>query len=640
MPSVRDLRGCNWCLECAGGSAKRIFKQLGRRLAPGQAQKRSRGLQAFAWQLGSTTTIQLTWHTEVTYNAVYAWLTAADLGDGWALDVERVAGNGESAHPQIALAADNGESAHPPGGLVAQHPPVPPALTLPHRPLSATASCQLPPGIAVETSPSWLAFKMLCQMLPGFKSTFEQDYVCAKGKEACLGAGTYGTVCFGRRTSDEQVVAVKTLKARDEWAALGEVAILEGLRGHPNIVALLDVAATEKSIHMILEHADCDWNIRLKKVGCTHEERQGAMRDMLAGLMYIHGRDVIHSDLKPANLLVKTLAAGGLRTQLADFGCARVTRPGFFDPLPLQDVMQTGVQQGTLWYRSPEQLLGESMYDSGVDMWATGCVLAELAQLDPIFPASSQVGMLFKIFWQLGIPSGGTAETFRKLPLWDSKKYGNFPHRPWSDTLSAALGPSGVDLLGSLLVLAPADRQPANICLSHLFLIPGASPEANRCEPSQPRGPNLTDTNKMQLLCAANGSAEHCGGRGPFAVVFQDMSGDVLAWLRGDEVFRGGFAQKQPIFGQVGAWLPKRVEPTPDPGLAGAPRHITCVAPGDQVQGVSQCYCKVLPGVPRARSSMRLVGIAVARWPPPSMRWTPGRCCLCGLCPSGRPLCR
>ena len=50
------------------------------------------------------------------------------------------------------------------------------------------------------------------------------------------------------------------------------------------------------------------------------------------------------------------------------------------------------------WYRSPEILLGAEIYDLSVDLWALGCLLAEMATKEPLFPSDSDIDQLFKIF--------------------------------------------------------------------------------------------------------------------------------------------------------------------------------------------------------------------------------------------------
>lgn len=63
--------------------------------------------------------------------------------------------------------------------------------------------------------------------------------------------------------------------------------------------------------------------------------------------------------------------------KLADFGLAR----NYLFPLDTEKTKEVV----TLWYRSPELLLGDNQYDFGVDIWSIGCVLAEFVTKKPIF---------------------------------------------------------------------------------------------------------------------------------------------------------------------------------------------------------------------------------------------------------------
>ena len=58
----------------------------------------------------------------------------------------------------------------------------------------------------------------------------------------------------------------------------------------------------------------------------------------------------------------------------------------------------------TLWYRSPEILLGTT-YATPVDIWSCGCILAELYLRKPLFPGQYEIDQLGKIFGILGTPT-------------------------------------------------------------------------------------------------------------------------------------------------------------------------------------------------------------------------------------------
>lgn len=58
----------------------------------------------------------------------------------------------------------------------------------------------------------------------------------------------------------------------------------------------------------------------------------------------------------------------------------------------------------TLWYRSPEILLGAEHYSTPVDAWSIGCIFAEMMNREPLFPGDSEIDELFRIFRTLGTP--------------------------------------------------------------------------------------------------------------------------------------------------------------------------------------------------------------------------------------------
>lgn len=98
------------------------------------------------------------------------------------------------------------------------------------------------------------------------------------------------------------------------------------------------------------------------------------MQQLLAGLQHCHERGILHRDIKGSNLLIDD---NGL-LRIADFGLAT-----FFDP---------GVV--TLWYHPPELLLGATEYGVAVDLWSTGCILAELLAGKPIMPGQTEVRLI------------------------------------------------------------------------------------------------------------------------------------------------------------------------------------------------------------------------------------------------------
>ena len=82
--------------------------------------------------------------------------------------------------------------------------------------------------------------------------------------------------------------------------------------------------------------------------------------------------------------------------KIADFGLARAFG------IPIKTLTH---EIQTLWYRAPEVLLGQKQYSLGVDIWAVGCIFAELTEKRPLFNGDSEIDQIFKIFQFHGTPT-------------------------------------------------------------------------------------------------------------------------------------------------------------------------------------------------------------------------------------------
>jgi len=91
----------------------------------------------------------------------------------------------------------------------------------------------------------------------------------------------------------------------------------------------------------------------------------------------MHKAHVMHRDLKTSNLLYSN---SGL-LKVCDFGLART----FSKKRNYTNWVVT------MWYRSPELLLGCQEYDEKIDMWSVGCIFAELILREPLFAGKSEL---------------------------------------------------------------------------------------------------------------------------------------------------------------------------------------------------------------------------------------------------------
>lgn len=277
-----------------------------------------------------------------------------------------------------------------------------------------------------------------------------------------LGEGQFATVYKARDIETDNIVAVKKIKigSRQEAqdginrTALREIKLLQELH-HKNLIGLLDVFGHMSNVSLVFDFMDTDLEVIIKdnSIILTLANIKAYMLQTLQGLEYLHLNWILHRDLKPNNLLVN--AAGILK--IGDFGLAKL----FGSPNRINTH-----QVVTRWYRAPELLFGAKQYGIGIDMWAVGCILAELLLRAPLFPGESDLDQLTKIFSVFGNP---TEENWPGLKsLSDFVEFKPFQAIPLKNIFTAA-GDDLLDLIEGLLVLNPIKRKECSECLQMPF---------------------------------------------------------------------------------------------------------------------------------------------------------------------------
>lgn len=196
--------------------------------------------------------------------------------------------------------------------------------------------------------------------------------------------------------------------------------------------------------------------------------RKDLAKQLFEGLDYLHRRGVLHRDIKAANILVSNTG----QLKLADFGLAR-----FYAKRNKLDYTNRVI---TIWYRSPELLLGETQYGPAVDIWSAACVLVEIFTKHAIFPGDGgEINQLDKIYNVLGTPTvqewpGITEMQWFELLRPTERKQSTFAEK-YKDRVSKA----AFDLLAAMFVFDPNQRPSASDVLAHPYFA-SEMPEARR----------------------------------------------------------------------------------------------------------------------------------------------------------------
>ena len=200
-----------------------------------------------------------------------------------------------------------------------------------------------------------------------------------------LGKGSFSSVVLVKRKEDGITYAMKRVKisqlsTKERENALNEIRILASLQ-HKNIIGYKEAFFDEesKTLNIVMEFAD-DGDIEgkishNKKFHMIFEEKTIWLWiiQILEGLKYLHENNIMHRDLKCANLF---LMKNGL-LKLGDLNVSKIAKMG---------IAQT--QTGTPYYASPE-IWKDQPYDYKSDIWSVGCIIYEICKLRPPFTGTS-----------------------------------------------------------------------------------------------------------------------------------------------------------------------------------------------------------------------------------------------------------
>uniref|UniRef100_A0A182NEJ7 Stress-activated protein kinase JNK n=1 Tax=Anopheles dirus TaxID=7168 RepID=A0A182NEJ7_9DIPT len=291
-----------------------------------------------------------------------------------------------------------------------------------------------------------------------------------------IGIGVQGAVCSAVDLQTGRRLAVKKLSQPFQDVTFAKRSYREiklmRLVQHPNIIKLLyaytpqPTLDTFRDVYIFTELMDS--NLR-NVIGTRldHERISFLVYQMLCGIKYLHAAGIIHRDLKPSNIVV----CKNCSLKILDFGLARNVDTCF-------TMTQYVV---TRHYRAPEIIVNME-YDTKVDIWSIGCIMAELITGSVLFPGTDHVDQWMRIVQTLGTPR---AEFVARTTPGTQLYIGNQPvvqGRPFEeifpDAVFETMPATGAqltngmarDFLRRMLAFDPTERISVDEALQHPYI--------------------------------------------------------------------------------------------------------------------------------------------------------------------------
>jgi serine/threonine protein kinase len=303
------------------------------------------------------------------------------------------------------------------------------------------------------------------------------------------GEGTYGCVFKAIHKKTKQLVALKKIvNVPKEDGLPVEIKYLTRLTKSKNVVLIRDYFwAQDLQLCIVFEFMDYDlWRLMtgpnvtfdLLQIKCL-------VRQILEGLYQCHSAGIMHRDVKPSNLLINS--SGVLK--LADFGLTT----SFLGSSYLSNNVVS------LYYRSPELLMGSHSYGPEVDMWSVGCILIEMVTNNYLFAGANEAEQLDLIFRIFGTPSEDIWPGVTQLSGWSmvqNKK--RYPPQDLAVILDF-LSVDALDLVTRLLSLDPKKRISSFEALQHPWFWTSPLPcQPDRLPKTWPLGSSRNSPRKYQ----------------------------------------------------------------------------------------------------------------------------------------------
>lgn len=190
-----------------------------------------------------------------------------------------------------------------------------------------------------------------------------------------IGRGKFGIVYKGIHRATKQVYAIKVLNldtSEDEVKDVQqEIQFLSHLKQIPNVTHYYGSYLNGTKLWIIMDHCAGGSLRTLLKPGRIEEKYIGVIvRELLIALQYIHKQNVIHRDIKAANVLITNEG----KVQLCDFGVAAQLN---------STSLRRNTMAGTPYWMAPEVIMEGTSYDVKADIWSLGITIYEIATGNP-----------------------------------------------------------------------------------------------------------------------------------------------------------------------------------------------------------------------------------------------------------------
>ena len=207
-----------------------------------------------------------------------------------------------------------------------------------------------------------------------------------------IGRGSMGAVYQARQTSMDRVVALKTMPLHLARNAAFVQRFRRGARSaarldHPNVVAAIDAGHADGYYYFAMELVEGETvhDVLAREGRIAEGHALEIVRDVARALEHARHHDIVHRDVKPANIMLTRDGA----VKLSDYGLARATDPAMRITAP-------GSALGTPLYMAPEQARGETDIDARADIYSLGATLFHMVTGQPPFTGPNPPAILAK----------------------------------------------------------------------------------------------------------------------------------------------------------------------------------------------------------------------------------------------------